>query len=156
MCKFNLNNMLEFEVIKKENEFKKTSREGCIDFLHTHLDQFGYSKEDIGKCFDYALEKNNGKGGYILNAYHENKLAGVLVMNKTGMSGFIPENILVYIAVDSKHRGKGFGRQIIEKAFSITEGNIKLHVEYDNPAKRLYERVGFKSKYAEMRYNNNK
>jgi hypothetical protein len=25
-------------------------------------------------------------------------------------------------------------------------------VEYDNPAKRLYERVGMKTKYAEMRY----
>jgi len=24
-------------------------------------------------------------------------------------------------------------------------------VEYDNPAKRLYERLGFRSRYAEMR-----
>ena len=33
------------------------------------------------------------------------------------------------------------------------EGDTKLHVEYDNPAKRLYERLGFENKYAEMRWS---
>ncbi|MDD2413380.1 MAG: GNAT family N-acetyltransferase, partial [Bacteroidales bacterium] len=68
---------------------------------------------------------------------------------------FIPENILVYIAVDGQYRGKGFGAEIIKEAIKNTKGNIKLHVEYDNPAKRLYERLGFTSKYAEMRLENN-
>jgi ribosomal protein S18 acetylase RimI-like enzyme len=146
--------MLEFEIIKNENEFNTTSREQCVDFLHTHLDKFRDNKTDINKCIDYALQENCGKGGFILLANHQSKLAGILIMNKTGMSGFIPENILVYIAVKAEHRGKGLGRNIIEKAISITEGNIKLHVEYDNPAKNLYERIGFKSKYAEMRFEN--
>ena len=53
-----------------------------------------------------------------------------------------------------KYRGKGFGKQIVEECFIHCTGNIKLHVEYDNPAKRLYERIGFATKYAEMRYNN--
>jgi ribosomal protein S18 acetylase RimI-like enzyme len=35
----------------------------------------------------------------------------------------------------------------------LTNGDIALHVEYDNPAKNLYERAGFTSKYIEMRYN---
>jgi ribosomal-protein-alanine N-acetyltransferase len=148
--------MLEFEIIYEEKDFKTTKVSECIDFLYTHLDIYGDSKKDIGACIDYAMQKKCGKGGFVILAYHEKKLAGVLVMNKTGMSGFIPENILVYVAVDAEHRGKGFGKQIIEKAFAITEGNVKLHVEYDNPAKRLYERVGFKSKYAEMRYDNEK
>ncbi len=148
--------MLEYEIIKNAKDLSKTKRIECIDFLHTHLERFGDSKKDIDKCFDYALNDNEGMGGYILNAFHKNKLAGILVINKTGMSGYIPENILVYIAVDSIHRGKGFGRSIIEKAIELTEGNIKLHVEFDNPAKRLYERIGFECKYAEMRYENKK
>ncbi|MDX5404850.1 MAG: GNAT family N-acetyltransferase, partial [Bacteroidota bacterium] len=74
------------------------------------------------------------------------------IMNRTGMSGYIPENILVYIAVDAKHRGKGYGRQIMEKALELAEGNVALHVEPDNPAKYLYENIGFTNKYLEMRY----
>jgi ribosomal protein S18 acetylase RimI-like enzyme len=64
------------------------------------------------------------------------------------MKDFIPENILVYIAVDNSQRGKGM--EISTKAISIAEGNIALHVEPDNPAKGLYEKLGF-TKYLEMR-----
>ena len=64
---------------------------------------------------------------------------------------FIPENILVYIAVDNSQRGKGFGKKLMQKAISIAEGNIALHVEPDNPAKKLYEKLGFTNKYLEMR-----
>jgi ribosomal protein S18 acetylase RimI-like enzyme len=65
------------------------------------------------------------------------QIVGIVILNK-GMKDFIPENILVYIAVDNSHRGKG-GKQLMEKAISIAEGNIALHVEPDNPAKKLYE-----------------
>ena len=65
---------------------------------------------------------------------------------------YIPENILVYIAVNSKFRNKGIGRQIVERGIKEADGDVKLHVEYENPAKRLYERIGFTTKYAEMRY----
>lgn len=148
--------MLVYKICRNENDFIETSINESVNFLHTHLEQFGDDPKDIRKCIDYALSKECGKGGFILLAYYREKLAGVLIMNKTGMSGFIPENILVYIAVDATHRGKGFGRQIIEEAIKLTDGNIKLHVEYDNPAKRLYERIGFASKYAEMRFENKK
>jgi ribosomal protein S18 acetylase RimI-like enzyme len=40
---------------------------------------------------------------------------------------------------------------VITKAISIAEGNIALHVEPDNPAKGLYEKLGFTNKYLEMR-----
>jgi len=146
--------MLEIVKITKETDFRKTSRTEFVDFLFTHLDRFGDPKEDINKCIDYALSENPSEGGFILAAYFENKLVGGLIMNNTGMSGYIPENILVYVAVDASYRGKGFGGQIVKEAFKQAKGKIKLHVEYDNPAKRLYERLGFTTKYAEMRYEN--
>lgn len=147
--------MLKIELIKKEEDFDNLSisREDYVDFLYNHLDKFGDPKSAINKCLDFAFEENGGLGGFMLAAFDDDKLVGALVMNNTGMSEFIPENILVYVAVHESMRGKGFGKQIVEKAINMADGNVKLHVEYENPAKRLYERVGFQSKYAEMRYD---
>ncbi len=145
--------MLRFKEIRNENEFdEELPREKFIDFLYKHLDKFGDSKEAIGKSIDYAFSEEKGCGGFLLAAYNGDELIGALVMNNTGMSGYIPENVLVYVAVDSRFRGKGFGREIVNKAISLADGDVKLHVEYENPAKRLYERIGFTTKYAEMRY----
>lgn len=127
-------------------------REQFIDFLHTHLGRFGDEKDAIGKCLDFAFGRNGGLGGFVLTAVDEERLVGALVMNKTGMQGYIPENILVYVAVDESLRGRGIGRQLVERALDEADGDVKLHVEYENPAKRLYERIGFSSKYAEMRW----
>lgn len=120
-----------------------------IDFLFTHLEQYGDTKEDISKCIDYVM--NPSKGGNIIIGTDENKIVGITILNSTGMHGYIPENILVYIAVDNSQRGKGYGKKIMQKAIEETEGSIALHVEPDNPAKILYEKLGFTNKYLEMR-----
>ena len=141
--------------IKDYNSFKEMENDislnTLVDFLHTHLDRFGDSKEAIKKCIEYSFSQNEGCGGFVSAGFLENELAGAVVMNKTGMSGYIPDNILVYIAVNSKFRNKGIGGKLINHIIDKSEGDIKLHVEYDNPAKRLYERIGFTNKYAEMR-----
>lgn len=144
--------MLTIEQINSTTDFKNLSREDLIEFLFKHLDRFGDSKEAIGKSIDYAFSGQEGKGGFILTGYLNNQLVGVVIMNRTGMDGYIPENILVYIAVDAAKRGNGIGKQLMEAAIDRSQGDIALHVEYDNPAKRLYERIGFGSKYAEMRF----
>lgn len=118
-------------------------------FLCTHLEQYGDTIEDITKCIDYVMNPN--KGGNIVVGIDDQKIVGVVILNNTGMKDFIPENILVYIAVDNSQRGKGYGKQLMQKAISIAEGNIALHVEPDNPAKKLYESLGFTNKYLEMR-----
>jgi len=146
--------MLYIKKITKENEFKSINKSQFVDFLFTHLGKFGDPKKDIEKCLNYAFSEEKYEGGFALAAFYEDKLVGALIMNKTGMGNYIPDWILVYIAVDSKYRGKGFGRQIVEESFKYCDGDVKLHVEYENPAKRLYERIGFSNKYAEMRYKN--
>ncbi|MEO8398678.1 MAG: GNAT family N-acetyltransferase [Ignavibacteriaceae bacterium] len=145
--------MITIKQIQKEKDFLENfSKDDFINFLFKHLERFGDTKDAISESINYAFSSTEGKGGFLLMAYYNNELVGELVMNKTGMSGYIPDYILVYIAVDGKIRGKGIGRKIVEEAMKICNSDIALHVEYDNPAKRLYERLGFTSKYAEMRY----
>lgn len=131
---------------------QKPSEGEVVDFLFEHLDQYGDPKEQIQLCMDYALERENKAGGFILVAMVGDRIAGATIINKTGMQGYIPANILVYIAVDSAYRGQGIGAKLMDQAIDRCEGGLALHVEPDNPARRLYERMGFSNKYLEMRH----
>lgn len=119
------------------------------EFLYEHLEQYGDKLDDIKKCTDYVM--NPDKGGNILVGIDNDEIVGAVILNNTGMKDYIPENILVYIAVDGKQRGKGYGKKMMEKAISVTNGSIALHVEPDNPAFHLYTKMGFTNKYLEMR-----
>lgn len=140
----------EIKVYDSYNFINDDLKERVAQFLFTHLDEYGDPIEDIIKSIDYIIESDNG--GKILLLKNNQDIFGVVVLNNTGMSGYIPETILVYIAVNRSNRGQGIGKFLMEKAIEVTNGNIALHVEEDNPAKHLYERVGFTKKYAEMRY----
>ena len=120
-------------------------------FLYTQLEQFGDPKESIIKAIDYAMDDPISGGGLVAVASVENKMVGVVVMNSTGMEDYIPENILVYIAVHRNFRGRGVGKKLLQEVIKETKGDIALHVEADNPAFFLYRNLGFNNKYLEMR-----
>ena len=131
--------MIQFKLIREEGEFdNKKSMEKFIDFLYRHLGEYKDSKKDIEKAVNYAFSKSDGKGGFLLEVYDDTQLIGGVVVNDSGMSGYIPKHVLVYIAVHENRRGEGIGGMLLEEAIKLCEGDVSLHVEYDNPAKRLY------------------
>jgi ribosomal-protein-alanine N-acetyltransferase len=141
---------LEFTKVESFDQIPAwTNRDQLVDFLHTTMKPYEDKPEDILRAFEYAF--NPARGGFLMLARLEGKLAGALLMLKTGMSGYVPENILVFVTVTPDLRGRGIGRRLIDHSVEQCSGSIKLHVEYDNPARRLYERIGFTTKYAEMR-----
>jgi ribosomal-protein-alanine N-acetyltransferase len=137
-----------FDAVNKPSSFEKKE---LIEFLHNHLQEYGDSKKDIEKAIDYSVKEFASFGGFTLLIIDNNKIVGVTVINKTGMGGYIPENILVYIATHQDYRGKGFGKVLMKKAIGMVQGDIALHVESDNPAKIMYEKLGFTNPYLEMR-----
>ena len=149
--------MSNFKIYNNNNKASATEKEQIVNFLFQHLEEYGDEKEDILKCFNFAVEDSkNALGGFVLVLKNEEEISGVTIINKTGMEGYIPENILVYIAAHNNARGKGVGKKIMEKAIEIVDGDIALHVEPNNPAKHLYEKLGFENKYLEMRFKKNK
>lgn len=142
---------MKIEVFKPAHTVGLVQLQQIRDFLYEHLDQYGDKKEDIMKAINYALNKGITPGGFIVVGYEGHQIAGAVVVNKTGMEGYIPENILVYIATHRDQRGKGLGKKLMQRAIDEAEGAIALHVEPDNPAKILYEKLGFTNKYLEMR-----
>lgn len=136
-----------------DKEDVRFTRDEIAAFLYRHLEEYGDEKSAILKCIGYAYGDNPGQNGFVLIAYQEHEILGAVVMNDTNMGGYIPEHILVYIAVHAKTRGKGVGKMLMEKAIREAKGDIALHVEPENPAKFLYEKYGFTNKYLEMRLN---
>lgn len=121
------------------------------EFLYQHLDEFGDHKNDISNALDYALNQESPGSGMILVGHEGEEIVACVVINETGMKGYIPENILVYIAVHKLYRGKGIGKRMMEHAIKLSKGDIALHVEKNNPARFLYEKMGFTNPYLEMR-----
>ncbi|GAA5035903.1 hypothetical protein GCM10011506_31590 [Marivirga lumbricoides] len=142
---------MEYQTITSIDTATTLQKNEVADFLFTHLDQYGDSKEDIMKCLDYALSSFGHQGGFVVVGREDGAIKGAVVVNQTGMSGYIPENILVYIAVHADQRGKGVGKELMKRAINMAKGDIALHVEPENPAKYLYEKLGFTNKYLEMR-----
>ncbi len=129
------------------------SREALGKFLHDSLKPYEDSCEVILDGLDYALGEDPCKDGFVIVAHREKRPLGAVVMLRTGMSGYVPENLLLFIAVGPDSRGQGIGGALLRRVFDECEGQVKLHVEHDNPARRLYERSGFTAKYLEMRWS---
>lgn len=127
------------------------SRIEITNFLKKSLEQYGDEKKAIQKCIGYAYGDAAGQDGFIEIAYDKGHIVGVVIINDTNMGEYIPEHILVYIAVDPSTRGQGVGKELMKRVIEKTDGDIALHVEPDNPARFLYEKLGFTNKYLEMR-----
>lgn len=144
--------MIKTKIYNPTNKPTLQEKEEIVAFLYDNLEEYGDARSDIEKAIDYALKESSSFGGFILVSNEGSGISGAVVINQTGMKGYIPENILVYIATHKALRGKGIGKQLMKKSIEVAKGDIALHVEPDNPARFLYEKLGFTSKYIEMRY----
>lgn len=147
---------MKIEVYNSFDTVTTLEKKKIVDFLFNQLDEYGDKWEDIERAVDYAINANPAFGGFVLYIVENKAILGVVVVNKTRMKGYIPENILVYIAVNSNQRGKGIGAKLMKKAIEVSDGDIALHVEPENPARFLYEKIGFEAPYLEMRYYKSK
>jgi ribosomal protein S18 acetylase RimI-like enzyme len=143
--------MTETKIFDSVNKPSETVKKEIVDFLYDNLEQYGDSQKDIQRAIDYSIKEFTSFGGFTMLLKDENKIKAAVVMNQTGMGGYIPENILVYIATHKDHRGEGLGKELMNKAIELAKGDIALHVESENPAKHLYKKLGFNNPYLEMR-----
>jgi ribosomal protein S18 acetylase RimI-like enzyme len=125
-----------------------------IRFLSRHLSPYDDPEAIIRRALDFSLGSYVGGRGFVLLALRDGELAGVLTCARTTTGGFLPDNIIGYVAVHREHRAMGIGSELVRRALSLVEGDAKLHVRHDNPARRFYERLGFDGKMVEMRYIN--
>lgn len=127
--------------------------EDLIDFLHQNMKPFEDPLPAVQNGVEFALSEKPGQGGFIVLAADSRQIIGAVVVVKTGLRECIPESLVLYAAVRPSHRGRGNGKTLLEIAMDKCNGDVTLHVEPRNPARRPYERLGFENKYVDMRYS---
>ena len=142
---------MKIEIFDAFHRLSTLQMEAVVDFLHEHLGKYGDTKSAIRKALEYSAKDRPGHGGFVLVAKDQEEIIGAVVVNKTGMEEYIPENILVYIATHAGYRGKGIGKALMKSCLDNCQGDIALHVEANNPAIKLYEKLGFTQPYLDMR-----
>lgn len=123
-------------------------RRDIVDFFTNNLDNHENDEEAVKKSLNYIPDK----GGHLILAFEGDTIVGGCVINHTHMDSYQPENFLVYLATHKDHRLKGIGKRLMNEAIDVTHGDIYLHIDADNPARKLYQKFGFETPFVEMRY----
>jgi len=143
---------VKFVIVEQRDQLPEgIDLEGLAVFFHEKMKPYHDTRDDVARGLEYAFDP--ARGGFLVLAMQDRAPVGGLVMLRTHMSGYIPPNLLLFLAVEPTLRGRGLGGRLIGLAAARCEGDIKLHVEPDNPAVRLYGRAGFETKYLEMRWS---
>ena len=124
------------------------------EFTHAAMKPWEDSLADTRQGISDALNGQPAQGGFVLLAHTQANLDGVLVMLSTGMKGYVPEYLLLFMAVRPAMRRRGIAHALLTTACNTADGDIKLHVEAGNPARTVYEKVGFAARYLDMRIKN--
>ena len=123
-----------------------------INFLFDNQGECTTRKSDISSAIEYAMKDRPSFGGFVITAKEEDKIVAAIVVNKTGMAGYGPENILVYFAIDEKSMNQKVSRTLLDRTIKMTNGDIAFLVTPDNPWKAIFRKLGFESKLLEMNY----
>ncbi len=128
-----------------------SEKQALTSFICTHV--AGAGPAAVQEAIDYALKRKPSFGGYILITREGPRILGAVVVNRTGMEGFSPNNLFVFVAYDHKHPNQEqLLEQLIAKAIDHANGDIALHLEPDHPALTIYQRLGFRAQYLELRF----
>jgi GNAT superfamily N-acetyltransferase len=124
-------------------------------FLHQNLEDCKDDENAIRQSLLYAAKEVPGLGGYTFISKAKGIIVGAIVVNKTGMKGYQPENLLVYLAVHKEYRNKGIGTKLLNEAINYCNGNFSLQIHKESSAIAIFEKNGFTSEKIQMTLNKN-
>ena len=122
-----------------------------INFIRENSENKEVSAQMVREAVDYAIKEIPSFGGFILTAQKNDKMAGAIVVNKTGLNGGNPKHRVIYLSIADEFRKEDIGSELIKKAVHFAKGDISLRVDFGSDAVELYKSLGFQPKYVEMR-----
>lgn len=121
-----------------------------VDFICTHTPNT--NKEEVIQALDYALKEKPSFGGFILAIKKDHTFIASIVVNNTGMEGYKPSNIFVYVSIHDDYKNdEKVLKEIMCKALDMSNGDVALHIDPQNPIIKFYTKLGFTRRTLELR-----
>ena len=101
-----------------------SKKNAIVQFLQKHLEASWVEESAILKAVEYATKEIPSFGGFVLTAEENQEIVAALIVNKTGLSGLMPEYVAVLQATKPITKGKIIARNLVEKAITLAQGDI--------------------------------
>ncbi len=111
------------------------------------------SRQSIQEAVEYAVKLKPSFGGFILTAEKDRQIVGAIIANRTGMESYNPKNIFVFVSLHEDFQDEALIEALMQRAIRHADGDVAMHVEPDNPALKLYQKLGFQAQYLELRFS---
>ncbi len=135
--------------LQRITDFKEYSKDTICQWIKEWLQEYSDPIEETEDAVESAI-----KSGFIILGLRNNTPQGVCVVVNLGFKDFIPTYHLGYICTKEGNKGRGIATELINEMIELTKGKLSLHVDLDNRrAKKLYEKMGFKTSYYRMIYH---
>jgi threonine synthase len=129
--------------------FEMYTKETISKWIKDWLQDYSDSIEETEEAVEAAV-----KSGFLILALRNGSPQGVCAVVNLGFKDFIPTYHLGYIGTKEGNKGRGIASELINQMIELTGGKLSLHVDLDNKrAKKLYEKLGFKTSYYRMIYS---
>lgn len=123
-----------------------------VHFLHVH--GIGISYQVARNAVDCVLKHTPSFGGFILADWMGDQLRALVMVNRTGMSGFGPDNLISFAVVNGTEEcSLQVLENLIRQAIHLSDGEIAFHLPKRHPAIKLFRELGFEQEYVELRFS---
>ncbi len=107
--------------------FQKKSE--IIQFLDNYADNLELTRSTITHLVDYALKEISSFGGFVITEEEDRKIVGAMVVNNTGMEGYMPNNLIVASGFLPGSQKAGSKKRILQRILYLTKGDTALLVK---------------------------
>lgn len=148
--------MLHYEMLNPSTTIGLVHKQQIVDFLYENLDEHQDNKMNISKAIDHAVGGMVNNGGFVVTAKDAGDIIGAAVLCKTGMEGFMPQNVLTYLAVRNDFRRQEIGTKLMKKVLMFARGEISVQLKaYDQKQTvEFFKKFGFNEKALQLNLYN--
>lgn len=121
---------------------KKTA---LINFICNYQEDTNLTKLLITHLVDYALKEISSFGGFVVTEEAGDEILGIMVVNNTGMEGYMPNNLIVASAFLPSSGKQGSKKRILQKIMHITRGDTALLIKKTQQQENSIVNLGIKT-----------